>query len=94
MAVSLYCCWMKTDACPALPRNLAILGSTGSIGRSTIDVIWSSEGMLRATALTAHSNLALLEQQARLLKPHWIVATDPTAAKRHDWSGCPRKPNC
>ena len=70
-------------------KNAPNLGSTGSIGRSTIDVIPLSEGMLRATALTAHSNLALLEQQVKTLKPHWIVATDPTAAKRHDWSGLP-----
>ena len=35
------------------PRNVAILGSTGSIGRSAVEVIAASGGMLRAVALTA-----------------------------------------
>ena len=63
-------------------KNVAILGSTGSIGRSTLEVIAASEGSLRAVALTAHRNLALLEEQARTLKPRWIVATDAAAAAR------------
>ena len=42
-------------------------------------------------ALTGHRNLALLEAQAKAVKPRWIVATDPAAAARHDWSGLPQQ---
>ena len=38
------------------PARVAILGSTGSIGRSTLEVIEGSQGRLVASALTAHSN--------------------------------------
>ena len=72
-------------------KNIAILGSTGSIGRSALEVIAASEGRLRAVALSAHHNLARLEEQARAVKPRWIVATDPAAAARHDWSALPKE---
>ena len=72
-------------------RNVVILGSTGSIGRNALEVIAASEGFLRAVALTAHRNLTLLEEQARTIKPRWIVATDPLAAAAHDWSGLPKE---
>ncbi len=72
-------------------KNVAILGSTGHIGRSTLEVIAASEGSLRAVALTAHRNLTLLKEQARTLKPRWIVATDAAAAAGYDWSGLPKE---
>jgi 1-deoxy-D-xylulose-5-phosphate reductoisomerase len=40
-------------------------------------------------ALTAHGNTALLLQQAQLVRPRWIVVTDPKAASRQDWSQLP-----
>jgi 1-deoxy-D-xylulose-5-phosphate reductoisomerase len=72
-------------------KNVAILGSTGSIGRSTLEVIAASEGRLCAVALTAHRNLAELLAQARAVKPRWIVATDLEAAAGQDWSGLPKE---
>ena len=62
---------MTTDV-----RNVAILGSTGSIGRSTLEVIAQSEGRLRVSGLTAHRSLSELEQQARETQPRWVVATE------------------
>lgn len=73
------------------PKQIAVLGSTGSIGRSTLEVVAASGGGLQVTSLTAHSNLALLEEQARTFRPYRIVATDPEAASRHDWSGVPKE---
>ncbi len=70
-------------------KNVVVLGSTGSIGRSTLDVIASSDGKLRAVALSAHSGTKLLEQQARAVRPRQIVVTDPDAAARHDFSTLP-----
>ncbi|GIW92383.1 MAG: 1-deoxy-D-xylulose 5-phosphate reductoisomerase [Pirellulaceae bacterium] len=71
------------------PRAVALLGSTGSIGRSTLEVIAASQGRLRAVGLTAHSQLELLEEQARQFKPQWIVATDEPKARRYAWRKLP-----
>jgi len=71
------------------PRNVAVLGSTGSIGRSTLDVIASSGGALRAWALAARSNTELLLRQAQRVQPQVVVVTDREAAERQDWSGLP-----
>ncbi len=71
------------------PRRVAVLGSTGSIGRSTLEVVGASGGMLRVLALTAHVNTTLLLQQTLMVRPHWIVVTDPQAAARQDWSALP-----
>ncbi|MBN2475924.1 MAG: 1-deoxy-D-xylulose-5-phosphate reductoisomerase [Pirellulales bacterium] len=70
--------------------NVAVLGSTGSIGRSTLEVIAASRGSLRAVVLSAHGNTDLLEQQTRSAGPRQIVVTDPAAAKSHDWSSLPK----
>lgn len=70
--------------------QVAVLGSTGSIGRSTLEVIAASEGRFRAVALSAHSNLDLLRRQAAATGARWLAAGDLEAAERTDWSGvCP-----
>jgi 1-deoxy-D-xylulose-5-phosphate reductoisomerase len=71
------------------PANVAVLGSTGSIGRNTLEVIAASGGTLRALALSAHANLDLLVQQAQAVRPRWVVAADPVAAAAQDWTGLP-----
>ncbi len=73
---------------PSVAR-VAILGSTGSIGRNTLEVIAASGGSLQAVALSAHSNLELLVQQAAAVRPRWIVAADADAASTCDWSALP-----
>jgi 1-deoxy-D-xylulose-5-phosphate reductoisomerase len=70
-------------------KNIAVLGSTGSIGTSALEVIAASGGRLRATALSAHSKLERLLEQARRWQPRWIVATDEAAARRFHWKGLP-----
>lgn len=69
--------------------NVAVLGSTGSIGKSTLEVIAASGGRLRAVALSAHASLAALAQQALEVHPRWLVATDPAAARAHAWPRLP-----
>jgi 1-deoxy-D-xylulose-5-phosphate reductoisomerase len=69
--------------------NVAVLGSTGSIGRSTLEVIAASGGKLRAVALSAHANTDLLLRQAQVVRPRRIVVTDPVAAARQDWAALP-----
>jgi 1-deoxy-D-xylulose-5-phosphate reductoisomerase len=67
------------------PKNIAILGSTGSIGRSALDVVRHTEG-LRVVGLSGHSQLELLAEQAREFRPRYVVATDPVNAASLDLS--------
>jgi 1-deoxy-D-xylulose-5-phosphate reductoisomerase len=63
------------------PRNVVILGSTGSIGRSALSVIEHDAGRrLRAFGLSAHENAARLCEQARRFRPRFIALTQPGAA--------------
>jgi 1-deoxy-D-xylulose-5-phosphate reductoisomerase len=55
-----------------------------------LEVIRASEGRFRAIALTAHTQLAELVQQARACLPKWVVATSPVAARNFDFSGLPQ----
>jgi len=51
------------------PRRVALLGSTGSIGRQTVDVLAAHADVFRVVALAAGSNAALLNEQVARLKP-------------------------
>lgn len=81
----------STNSAPARrnTRRIAVLGSTGSIGTSALEVIGASQGRLRAIALSAHRRLDLLVTQAHQYRPKWVIATDPAAAERYCWSGLP-----
>lgn len=59
---------------------VAVLGSTGSIGKSTLDVIAASGGRFVPHLLAAHRSVGLLLEQAREFRPRWVVVTDPAAA--------------
>jgi 1-deoxy-D-xylulose-5-phosphate reductoisomerase len=72
-------------------KNIAVLGSTGSIGRSTLDVAAASEGRLRVVALAANGNTELLLQQAIAVRPRQIAAADRAAAEQQDWSQLPKE---
>ena len=61
-------------------KNLAILGSTGSIGRQTLDVVASAPEHLKVYALVADRNVAVMEQQIRAYKPALAVLMDEKAA--------------
>ena len=63
------------------PRSLSILGSTGSIGQQTVDVVQRSGGAYRVRTLAAGGNVRLLEEQIRLLKPEAACLTDEAAAR-------------
>ncbi len=58
-------------------KNLAILGSTGSIGTQTLDIVRNNKE-LKVSALAAGSNTALLEEQAREFHPSVVVIYDET----------------
>jgi 1-deoxy-D-xylulose-5-phosphate reductoisomerase len=58
-------------------RGVAILGSTGSIGRSTLAVLDRQRDHFRVAALTAGSNLDLLERQAADWRPGFVGVVEP-----------------
>ncbi len=61
-------------------RQVAILGSTGSIGQNTLEVIRNSSSKLRAVGLVANRNVDVLTKQVLEFAPDWVVSTDETAA--------------
>lgn len=61
-------------------QRITILGSTGSIGTSTLDVVARHPGKFRIIALTANSRVDLLFQQCRQFKPDFAVMLDEAAA--------------
>ena len=62
-----------------MKKRISILGSTGSIGTQTVDVLDSINA--EVTALTTNKNIKLLEQQVRKLKPKLAVAFDEKSAQ-------------
>lgn len=62
-------------------KTLTVLGSTGSIGRQTLDVIKHADGRLKVHALAAAKNVQLMEEQARLFRPAVVVMMEETAAR-------------
>ena len=61
-------------------KNIAILGSTGSIGRSTLDVIEQNRERFNVVALAAGSNIGLFEQQIKTFNPELAAVADRDAA--------------
>jgi len=57
-------------------KNISILGSTGSIGVSTLDVIVKNPSRFRVLALSAGKNLKLLKDQIDLFKPKAVSVLD------------------
>ncbi len=72
-------------------KNIAVLGSTGSIGVSTLEVVAASERRLKPMALAARNSTQILLEQARQFRPRWIVVTNAEAAASQDWSDLPRE---
>ena len=60
-------------------QDITILGSTGSIGTQTLDVVRTHAGRFRARILTAGRNWRLLAEQARGLRPDLVVIADESA---------------
>ncbi len=60
------------------PKRVTILGSTGSIGCSTLDIIAHNPDSFVVEALTAFTNVNLLAQQARRYRPSYVAIGDET----------------
>ncbi|OUN24251.1 1-deoxy-D-xylulose-5-phosphate reductoisomerase [Pseudoflavonifractor sp. An85] len=62
-----------------MKRTISILGSTGSIGRQTLDVAQACGH--KVAALTVNRSVELAEEQARQFQPELVVAVDEAAAR-------------
>jgi len=67
---------MTLEKSSADPKCVTILGSTGSIGTSTIDLIERDPDAFQVQALTANRNVDLLADQARRLNARFAVVAD------------------
>ncbi len=63
-------------------RLVTVLGSTGSIGKSTLEVVARNRSTFGALALAAHSNADLLAEQCRRFRPRYAALVDIDAARR------------
>jgi 1-deoxy-D-xylulose-5-phosphate reductoisomerase len=65
-----------------MTKRLAILGSTGSIGRQTLDVVRERPEDFEVVALAAGTNLDVLDQQVREFSPSLVSTSHPCDANR------------
>ena len=66
----------------AAPQSVAILGATGSIGVSALDVIARHPRQYRVAGLSAHANIDALRRQCARFQPDLAVMADAAAARR------------
>ena len=62
-------------------KKIAVLGSTGSIGTQTLDIVRNNSDELQIVALAAGSNVELMEKQVREFGPKLVAMWTPEAAK-------------
>lgn len=63
-------------------KNIAILGSTGSIGVKTLEVVSEFPDKFRVVGLTANSNIDLLERQIKRFNPEIVAVKDEVRSKQ------------
>lgn len=63
-------------------KGLMLFGSTGSVGTQVLDVVRAQPDRYHIVGLTAHSNDALLAEQAETFMPHFVALADETARER------------
>lgn len=63
-------------------KNISLLGSTGSIGRQTLEVVAANPDKLKIRAIVAHTSDELLEEQIKMCQPDIAVLSDKEAAAR------------
>ncbi|WP_086466753.1 1-deoxy-D-xylulose-5-phosphate reductoisomerase [Oceanibaculum nanhaiense] len=64
---------------PGEPRHVTVLGSTGSVGCNTVDLLLRDREAFTVEALAAGSNVTLLIEQALALRPAFVAMADPSA---------------
>lgn len=67
------------------PQNVAVLGSTGSIGRATLEVIAGLPSGFQLHSIAAHQSLDLLRQQIQTHSPRHAILTNSRLAEEAAW---------
>jgi 1-deoxy-D-xylulose-5-phosphate reductoisomerase len=67
----------RVESVPQQPRRVTLLGSTGSIGHSTVDLLLRNRDEFTVEAVTANRNVELLAEQARKLNARFAAVADP-----------------
>ncbi len=67
---------MRDPLSEEAPKRVTILGSTGSVGTSTLKLIASAPGRFEVEALTANRNLGLLAEQVARFRPRFVAVAD------------------
>ena len=67
-------------------KQVAVLGSTGSIGTSCLDVLAANASEMAPVALTAHRSWTELAQQTQQFRPRWAVLSDASIREQVDRS--------
>jgi 1-deoxy-D-xylulose-5-phosphate reductoisomerase len=72
------------------PRSVTVLGSTGSVGTNTIDLIERNPADYSVEAITGNNNAALLAEQARKLQPRFVAIANKDSYRdlKEALSGC------
>jgi 1-deoxy-D-xylulose-5-phosphate reductoisomerase len=71
-------------------KNVVILGSTGSIGRQTLEVASSFPEQVRVLGLATNQNAGLLQTQVEQFKPRYKAVADPSSAPSSDYQRGPQ----
>jgi 1-deoxy-D-xylulose-5-phosphate reductoisomerase len=69
--------------------GIAVLGATGSIGQSALEVARHLGKRINVAGLSAHTSLDRLVELTRDFRPQWIVATNEEQARKFCWPGLP-----
>ena len=63
-----------------MKKRIVILGSTGSIGTQTLDVVRQYKDKFEVVGLCCNSNILLLQKQIEEFKPKYVAVSDEKAA--------------
>ncbi|MEF9991643.1 MAG: 1-deoxy-D-xylulose-5-phosphate reductoisomerase [Romboutsia sp.] len=63
-------------------KKISILGSTGSVGRQTLEVVRENRDKFEVVAISANSSVDLLLEQIKEFKPKYVAVYDKTSALR------------
>jgi 1-deoxy-D-xylulose-5-phosphate reductoisomerase len=63
-----------------MPKNISLLGSTGSIGRNVLEVISQTPGRFEVIGMAAGKNIGLLKEQIEIFEPQLVSVADQTLA--------------
>lgn len=74
-----------------IPQSIVVLGSTGSIGTSSLDVIRSHPDRMRLAGATANRSGSQLLEQAAEFRPDWILLANEAAASGLNTAALPEK---